>query len=601
MAENVLKKILRNKKLVGFIALILLGGGYFGYKIFKGNGKETRYVLASVEKGAVIVSVSGSGQVSASDQIDIKSKANSEVAAVYIEKGGEVKAGKLILKLDDTDFQKAVRDAQTSLETAKLELEKLLAPDEITLLQAENSLDQAKQSKQNSKDDLEKKYGDAFDNITNVFLDLPKVMSGLQAVLFGADFNGVISNLDYYSNAAKTYDERAIGYKDDAYNAYQKARKEYDQNFQDYKATNEFSDKSVIEALINQTYQTTKSINEALKEANNLIQFYEDKFTEHNLKPQAFADTHLLSLNTYMSKTNTHLLNLSSIESAIQTNKEAIADAEKLIEEKELSLAKMKAGPDELDIRSKKIAIQQKEDALITAKQNLAECYITASFDGIVAAIEVKKGDSVSAGTALASIITKQKITEISLNEVDITKIKVGQKATLTFDAVEGLSIAGTVLEIDTLGTVTQGVVTYNVKIGFGTQDERAKPGMSVSAAIITDSKQNVLSVPNSAVKTSGDTYYVEMLNQSVLNKSLLNSAAISSGIPSKTPPSEQSIEIGLANDSVTEITSGLKEGDMVIVRTVSSTSTSTTQNGQSQNQSLFQSGGGRSESIIPR
>ena len=65
----------------------------------------------------------------------------------------------------------------------------------------------------------------------------------------------------------------------------------------------------------------------------------------------------------------------------------------------------------------------------------------------------------------------------------DFLTIKVGDKATLTFDAVTDLSISGQVAEIDTVGTVSQGVVSYALKIAFDTQDTRVKPGMTVSAA----------------------------------------------------------------------------------------------------------------------
>src|SRR5207248_903868 len=86
-------------------------------------------------------------------------------------------------------------------------------------------------------------------------------------------------------------------------------------------------------------------------------------------------------------------------------------------------------------------------------------------------------------------------------------------KATLTFDAIPDLTISGTVAEIDSLGTVSQGVVTYNVKISFDTQDSRIKGAMSVSAAIITEVKQDVLVVLNSAVKSSSGASYVEMFD----------------------------------------------------------------------------------------
>src|SRR6185503_5946600 len=107
---------------------------------------------------------------------------------------------------------------------------------------------------------------------------------------------------------------------------------------------------------------------------------------------------------------------------------------------------------------------------------------VRAPFSGTIAKLSVDKGDQASSGTTVATIISKNQIADLSLNEVDAAKVTVGQKATLTFDAVEDLSIAGAVASVDTLGTVSQGVVSYVVKIQFTTQDERVKPGMSVNA-----------------------------------------------------------------------------------------------------------------------
>jgi len=573
-----LKKLFKHKIIIGITLVLILGGGYFGYKNFVKKEGESRYLTAAVEKGTLIVSVSSSGQVSASDQIDIKPKVNGEVVTVYIKKGEDIKGGKLIVKLDDIDFQKAVRDAEISLETAKLELEELLSPtDELTLLQAENSLAQARESKQKAEDNLGKAYEDGFNTVANAFLDLPTVMAGLQDVLFGNDFSRIQSNISYYTDTTKVYDERVFQYEKDAYDRYQAARKAYDQNFQDYKSASRYSDRVAIEKLINQTYETTKAIAEAVKSTNNLIQFYKDTLTKRDLKPYSLADTHLSSLNTYTGKTNSHLLSLLSAERTTEDSKTAILNAERSIEEKELSLAELKAGPDELGIRAKKIAIQQKEDALLTAKQNLANCYITVPFKGIVADIKVKKGDSVSAGTVLASVITQQKIAEISLNEVDVAKVKVDQKVTLTFDAIPEVSISGKVLEVDPIGTVTQGVVSYGVKIVFDTQDERVKPGMSVAADIITDAKQDVLVLPNSAIKSQGGFYYVELVEApEEMREQLL--ASVSEGINLPKLPELQPVEIGLSNDLYTEIVSGLNEGDIVVTSTISPNQKQTTQ-----------------------
>jgi len=234
--------------------------------------------------------------------------------------------------------------------------------------------------------------------------------------------------------------------------------------------------------------------------------------------------------------------------------------------ESEASLAKIEGGADTLDIQSSELVLEQRRNALLDAKEKLADYFIYAPFAGTIAKLNTKKSDAVTSGTLVATLITKQKIAEISLNEVDVSKIKVGQKATLTFDAVSGLGIAGSVAEVDTVGTVSQGVVTYNVKIGFDTQDDRIKPGMSVSAAIITDIKQDVLIVPQSSVKSQGDTYYVEMF------ASPLVSSGDTQGTTSSVLPQQRIVEVGISNDMSYEIVSGLKEGDQIVSRIITAT-----------------------------
>lgn len=212
----------------------------------------------------------------------------------------------------------------------------------------------------------------------------------------------------------------------------------------------------------------------------------------------------------------------------------------------------------------------QKQNILIDAKNLLSDYYVLAPFDGTVATITGKLGDIAS--TTLGTIITKQKIASITLNEVDVSKISLGQKATLTFDAVDGLSIAGEVVEIDGVGTVTSGVVSYKVKISFSTDDVRVKPGMSVSSAIITKIAQNVLTVPNSAIKAKNSVSYVEMFD-TALRTPILGVQ----GSTSITPPRQQTVEVGVSNDTTTEIVSGLKEGDIVVSKTITNTVANTT------------------------
>jgi len=546
------RHVIGHKIASGVVAVLLVTGGYFGYRSLAGDDGEIRYVLAAAERGTLVVSVSGSGQVSSSNQVDVKPKASGDIIAVAVENGGEVRAGALLLQLDARNAQKAVRDAETNLESVRIALRKLEQPaDTLSLLQAENSLTQ-------SRNDLAKAYEDGFNAVSDAFLDLPTIMTGLNDILFSNTLSstGGQWNIDAYMNAVLSYDERARQYRDDALAKYQAARAAYDKNFERYKATSRLAGEAQIEALVDETYATTKAVAEAVKSTTNLIQFYKDRLAERTLKPSAVADTHLASLGTYTGDANAHLSGLLSIRDSIPSTKRAIAERAEALED-------LKRGADPLDLESSRLTVKQRENALLDARENLANYSVRAPFDGIVAKVNAKKGDSASSGTAVVTLIAKQRLAEIALNEVDVAKAKVGQKVTLTFDAVEGLSITGEVAEIDAIGTVTQGVVTYTVKIALDTQDERIKPGMSVSAAIVTDAKQDVLMVPNSAVKQQNDTAYVEITASE------------------NQTPQRQTVQVGLSNDTMTEIISGLNEGDRIVTQTITQT---TTQNQPQQN-----------------
>lgn len=601
----------------GIALLLIVGIGYWSFgKVFNDDG-AVRYALAQVQKGTLIVSISGSGQVSASNQLDIKPKVSGDVVYVGVKNGQEVKAGDLIAQIDTSDAEKAVRDAETALETAKLELdESLRPPDEYSLMQAENALMQAKdnltklkftqESKrqdaldaiEKAEDNLEKAYEDGFNTVANAFLDLPTLITGLRDILYSYEISDstIFCNSNWNISCLKNsveYDDRYELEKfiDSAIDDYKSAREKYDENFENYKDASRYSDKEVIETLLNETLETTKAMAEVVKSETNMLDYWADLQSSYDRQIYSKVIEYQSDLKSYTSKTNSHLSSLLPIQRNLEDNKESklkaerdlremdqndpldLAAAERSVKEKEEALAKLKAGPDELDIRAKKIAIQQKEDALLDAQQNLADHYIRAPFAGVVAKVSVKKGDTASAGTAVATLVTKQKIAEISLNEIDVAKVKVGQKATLTFDALPDLTITGQIVEVDAVGTVSQGVVTYTVKIGFDTQDDRVKTAMSISAAIVTEAKPNVLLVPNSAVKSQGGISYVEIVEGDDRNMAL--AANVSGAILTNTPRRQQ-VEIGTASDEFTEIVGGLNKGDVVVTRTIQPSSQQT-------------------------
>jgi len=560
---NFFKKILAHKIILILVLLAAATSGYFGFKQLKGN-KETKtgYVTSEAKNGSITVSVSGTGQVSVLNQVDLKPETSGKIVYIGVKNGQEVEAGELIAQIDASDAVQDVRDAKDSLETAELTLEKLLEPtDELTITKAKNSLEQAKESKTDAEDNLVESYEDGYNDVTDAFLDIPGLMAGLDDVIYGSDFGSTQWNIDYYETLTKQYIDAGKIYQVDQYvdkviDSYNQAREHYEENLEDYQDTGRYSSEEVIEKLISQTYETSKDISESIKNMKNLIDFYEDTLTQKDISLPSTVRTHQSNLESYTGTINGHISSLSSSKSNISNTKSDIIDTERNIQEKTGDLAELLEDPDPLEIRSQKLTIQQKKNALADAQQKLADYYIRAPFDGIIAEVDAQLGESASSGTAIATIITSQKIAEITLNEIDAATVKVGQKVILEFDAVEDLSITGEVAEIDTLGTVSSGVVSYGVKITFDVQDERVKSGMSLSANIIIESKQNILTVPIGAVKTMDDTSYVEILVDGQAQRT--------------------TVVTGTSNDTTMEITEGLAEGDQVITQTTGGGTAST-------------------------
>lgn len=543
-------KILKKKIIAIPLLLVLVLGLYFGHRFLTAKNNATRYLTTAVEKGTITVSVSGSGQVAALDQADIKPKVSGDVTYIGVENGQAVKKGTLLVQLDKTDAEKVVENAQINLQQEQLTLDKMMGTttDEGVI----------RGEKEKATNDLNSAYDNAFNNVTNAFLNLPNIMTGLYNIIFSYDFSPNQWDVGYYSDAVKAYDENIPQYKADVIDKYQTANTAYNKNFQDYKATNRSSPTAIIDSLIEETYETTKDISDAINSLNNFIQLYQKDATEHNLKIQSLSNTHLSSLNTYTGQTNNYISSLLSSKNTIQTDKETVINSD-------------------FDVQNQKIKVAQTQDALADAENTLADYSIYSPFGGVIANVNVKKGDTVSSGTVLVSIITKQQIAEISLNEVDAAKVKVDQKATLTFDALSDVTLTGKVSDVDTLGQVSQGVVSYGVQITLDTQDERVKPGMSVTADIITDAKQDVLVLPNGSIKSQGNSQYVELIENpsDTLKQQLLSSV---SGIVLQQSPKQQAVETGLSNDTYTEIVSGLNEGDIVVSSTITSSQNSTTQ-----------------------
>ncbi|MDD3488087.1 MAG: efflux RND transporter periplasmic adaptor subunit [Candidatus Pacebacteria bacterium] len=540
MISKLFRKIKERKIIVIIIILIVALVGYFGYqKLFKKQNNKEQYITTKVEKGDLAISVSGSGQIVVSDQIDIKPKTSGEITYVNVEKNQEVKNGVLLFQLDTRDAQKAVKDA------------------ELNLKNAETSQDIV----QKTEESLESACNSALDNLTNAFTSLFAMKPDLKNMFLESSQGNNTNDIDYYLHLVNFYLDSYgsdLGFltfwgndlNNIAEEKYNVIQKELDSLWEKYSALSYDSSCVDIEIIINQTYDIVRSLLDLVRQSSNVTkQYHVIVEKEHLISPisTVISETHASNLTEFTSSLSSLMNNLSSAKQSLKETKEAMANIG-------------------LEVETQNNTISKLEYALADAKENLAQHYIYSPFKGAITGVNVKKGDTVSSGTTLATIITQEKIAKISLNEIDAAKIKIGQKAVLSFDALSGLSISGQVIDLDIEGTVSQGVVSYGVTIAFDDEEAQVKPGMSVSVEIITDSRQGVLILPNSAINYRGDNPYVNL--------------SVSGEIK------QQMVELGLSSDTHTEIISGIEQGDLVITTTIISNKAavgSTSNNNQNQ------------------
>ena len=179
---------------------------------------------------------------------------------------------------------------------------------------------------------------------------------------------------------------------------------------------------------------------------------------------------------------------------------------------------------------------------------------IIAQESGVIANILVVEGMDISnslserTSSTVASIRKEgTPIASLNISEVDINKIKVGQKTILNLNSIDNKIFFGKVAGIDKIGTTTSGVANYPVIVKFDENSDLVLPNMGVDADIVIEEKDDVLLVPTSAIETKdkGKTVILVRDGTTEITK----------------------VETGVSGDKLTEIISGINEGDTVQVR----------------------------------
>jgi HlyD family secretion protein len=202
---------------------------------------------------------------------------------------------------------------------------------------------------------------------------------------------------------------------------------------------------------------------------------------------------------------------------------------------------KWEEGPDPADIAN----IDTRIDA---AQATLDLAQLTAPFAATVTEVNNKPGDQVSPGTAAFRLDDlSHLLVDVMVSEVDINRVEPGQDAYLSFDAILGKEYQGKVVEVAQVGTDVQGIVEFKVTVELTSPDEAVKPGMTAAVNIVVNELENVLLVPNRAVRIEDGERVVFILQNN--------------------QPESVTIVLGASSDTNSEVIDGeLNEGDLIIL-----------------------------------
>ncbi len=209
---------------------------------------------------------------------------------------------------------------------------------------------------------------------------------------------------------------------------------------------------------------------------------------------------------------------------------------------------------------------------------------ITVPYTGTIADINLVEGMVITASTNSTTGATSSQriavinnnatpVINVTLGETDVPNVKIGQKATITFDSITDKTFTGVVATVDRIGTISSNVTSYGVNIKLDSGSDQILPNMAATADIITSTVTDALYVPSAVLVTQNGTTYAKTL---VKGKEV-----------------DVAVETGISSDTDTVITSGLTEGETVITGTVTASSSTSGSAGTSIFSRSFGGGGG--------
>jgi HlyD family secretion protein len=252
-------------------------------------------------------------------------------------------------------------------------------------------------------------------------------------------------------------------------------------------------------------------------------------------RAKAAYDQALASCNLTKSSVND-----SSVKSAYAALVQAKANLDSLL------------NPSERTLTTAKVQLEQAKLSLEQAQKQLENAKIVAPFDGLVTAANAVVGGPGNSTTTIELTDASQYHVDVLVDETEVSQVKVGQKVTLTFDALPDAKVTGKVSRINPAGTVSNGVVNYTVRVNLDPTEAALRTDMTATASVIIDTHANALAVPGGAIRSdSQGGYYVNVVGSDGTAKQV-------------------KVTTGYTDGDLTEVSGDLQVGQTVYISEVS-------------------------------
>ena len=312
------------------------------------------------------------------------------------------------------------------------------------------------------------------------------------------------------------------------------------------------SNQSVVDLASTQAGQALDALQSHLYDMQTLL----DSTITSSTFSQTQLDSFKSTVSSDRSSANSAIASLNSALKAVADAKISLSNLKITVKSREISLQQAKddysalmAPVKESDLASARAQLTSAAISVDKANYNMSQATLASPIDGVVSQLNYKQGDIIlgnsTSNQTVATIINNDTLfIEANVEESDISKLKVGDKAQVTFDAVEGVNLTGEISFISLTSTTnTNGIVTYLVRVMIPNASQTAiREGMTASIDFITAEAPGVLSVPVAAVRNVGGNPSVEMISGQFVT-----------------------VTTGFTDGKKVEISGGLKAGDVIL------------------------------------